>query len=102
MSTSCKAKFFCTISTMTKTKDFISTIPQATTLRNVVRENVKRLQEVIDQPKSQNELSVKSEVLSSADSDDSGDSGDSAPLQVFTSINDLPANKVIYETLNVF
>jgi hypothetical protein len=84
---------------MTKTKDFISTIPQATTLRNVVRENVKRLQEVVDQPKSQNELSVKSEVLSSADSDDSGDS---APLQVFTSINDLPANKVIYETLNVF
>ena len=76
---------------MTKTKDFISTLPQTATLRNVARENVKR-QDLDEKSKIQND-SAKSDVLSSGDSDDSGDS---APLQVFTSIDDLPANKVIY------
>jgi hypothetical protein len=72
---------------MTKTKDFVSAIPQAASLRSVARESQKGVTSVTSQ-----DISVKNEMLNSSDSDDSGDSGS---LQIFTTIDDLPTNKVV-------
>ena len=68
------------LSRMTKTKDFIATLPQAASCRD---------QKAKGQIKGQNGQGPKPEILESGDSDDSG--GD-AP--VFTSIDALPPNKV--------
>ena len=73
---------------MTKTKDFVSAIPQAASLRSFARESQKTSHKSVT-PK---DISVKNEMLNSGDSDDSGDSGS---LQIFTTIDDLPTNKVI-------
>ena len=72
---------------MTKTKDFVSAIPQAASLRSVARESQKTSLESV----TTKDISVKNEMLNSGDSDDSGDSGS---LQIFTTIDDLPTNKV--------
>ena len=65
---------------MTKTKDFISTLPQAAS-------NLKDK----GQKGHQNGSAPKQEILDSGDSDDSGDSGS---LPVFTTLDSLPPNRV--------
>ena len=72
---------------MTKTKDFVSALPQAATLSD---ESKPRHTFFVQEKKLVNQnkdLHQKDEELSSQDSDDSG-------TLVFTSFDALPANKV--------
>ena len=67
------------LSRMTKTKDFIATLPQAASARD---------QKAKGQSKGRIGQAPKQELLEPVDSDDSGDS------PVFTTIDSLPPNKV--------
>jgi hypothetical protein len=66
-------------------------LSKAAALRSVARESQKTSLKTTLKTSTTKDIDVKNEMLSSADSDDSADSGS---LQIFTSIDNLPTNKV--------
>ncbi len=65
----------------------LANLSKAAALRSVARES----QKTSLKASTTKDINVKNEMLSSADSDDSADSGS---LQIFTTIDNLPTNKV--------